>query len=117
MQATKRYLVLLALVALTVAVVHWWPRPSPRPVKPKIRRSYAPPGATDMEAVSQRKPPTDSSGCRMESCFDFSRCPPGRLSVHIYPEDGIRVSDSYAKILAVIRSSVFFEPDPNKGWH
>lgn len=50
--------------------------------------------------------------CRMETCFDFSRCRLG-FKVYTYPIQE-RVSDTYNKILHTIQNSKFYTPDPSK---
>lgn len=48
---------------------------------------------------------TPREQCRMESCFDFSRCSSGfRVYVHP-PEEGVAMSSTYRKILNVITES------------
>ncbi|XP_054910931.1 exostosin-1c isoform X2 [Poeciliopsis prolifica] len=58
------------------------------------------------------------SRCRMDTCFDFSRCRRrGRegFRVYIYPaEKGDRVSESYRKILTSIAESRYYTPDPRE---
>lgn len=58
------------------------------------------------------------SRCRMETCFDFSRCRRrGRegFRVYIYPsEKGDRVSESYRKILTSIAESRYYTSDPRE---
>uniref|UniRef100_A0AAQ4QC06 Exostosin glycosyltransferase 1 n=1 Tax=Gasterosteus aculeatus aculeatus TaxID=481459 RepID=A0AAQ4QC06_GASAC len=58
------------------------------------------------------------SRCRMETCFDFSRCRRrGRegFRVYMYPsEKSDRVSESYRKILASIAESRYYTSDPRE---
>uniref|UniRef100_A0A667YZB6 Exostosin glycosyltransferase 1 n=1 Tax=Myripristis murdjan TaxID=586833 RepID=A0A667YZB6_9TELE len=52
--------------------------------------------------------------CRMETCFDFSRCQSG-FRVYIYPpQRGDEISESYQKILSVIEESRFHTTDPSR---
>lgn len=63
-----------------------------------------------------RDRPTKESAflCRMETCFDFSRCHSDFL-VYIYPQDENLVpSSSYQKVLNVLRESRYYSPDPSK---
>ena len=54
------------------------------------------------------------SMCRMETCFDFTRCDK-ELKVYVYPSDeNIPISSSYNKILQVIRESKFYTSDPSR---
>ncbi|XP_044764759.1 exostosin-1 [Coccinella septempunctata] len=50
--------------------------------------------------------------CRMETCFDFSRCQ-GSFKVYVYPtEEGTTPSSSYQKLLNVITESRYYTADP-----
>ncbi|MEQ2162374.1 Exostosin-1b, partial [Goodea atripinnis] len=52
--------------------------------------------------------------CRMETCFDFSRCQSG-FRVYIYPpQRGDEISETYQKILSSIRESRFHTTDPSR---
>ncbi|XP_027897022.1 exostosin-1 isoform X1 [Xiphophorus couchianus] len=52
--------------------------------------------------------------CRMETCFDFSRCQSG-FRVYIYPpQRGDEISETYQKILSSIRESRFHTADPSR---
>jgi glucuronyl/N-acetylglucosaminyl transferase EXT1 len=60
---------------------------------------------TTIPGLSQTK----SKHCRMETCFNFSRCAEDRFRVYIYPYDESLVpSDSYAKILNAVTESAYF---------
>jgi glucuronyl/N-acetylglucosaminyl transferase EXT1 len=50
------------------------------------------------------------ASCRMDTCFNFSRCPDdGRFGVYVYPYDeGLVPSDSYLKILNAVSESGYF---------
>ncbi|XP_072572832.1 exostosin-1b-like isoform X2 [Paramormyrops kingsleyae] len=53
--------------------------------------------------------------CRMESCFDFSRCESNGFKVYLYPrQKADKISESYQNILAAIEGSRFYTPDPTK---
>ncbi|XP_029475083.1 exostosin-like 1 [Rhinatrema bivittatum] len=55
------------------------------------------------------------SRCRMESCFDFSRCEKQGFRVYVYPpEGGDPVSESYLKIIASIEESTYYTPNPEE---
>ncbi|XP_077599499.1 exostosin-1c isoform X1 [Stigmatopora nigra] len=58
------------------------------------------------------------SHCRMETCFDFSRCRrrgPEGFRVYVYPsEKNERVSESYKKILTSIVESRYHTADPRE---
>ena len=54
------------------------------------------------------------SECRMENCFDFTRCD-NEFKVYVYPTDkNLMISSSYVKILSVIRESKYFTNDPSQ---
>lgn len=57
--------------------------------------------------------------CRLSNCFNFDRCKPGeRLKIHIYPEpskiSSSSISSTYQKIIQIIESSIYYEPDETK---
>ncbi|NXC38070.1 EXT1B protein, partial [Penelope pileata] len=55
------------------------------------------------------------SRCRMETCFDFSRCEKHGFKVFTYPREwGEPVSESYSKILASIERSRYYTPHPEE---
>ena len=52
--------------------------------------------------------------CQMENCFDVQRCING-FKVYVYPfANGERVSVNYAKIIRVIKRSVYYTDNPNE---
>lgn len=52
--------------------------------------------------------------CRMETCFDFSKCRNNFL-VYVYPPDeNLIPSPSYQKLLNVLRESRYYTPDPTQ---
>ncbi|NXG48110.1 EXT1C protein, partial [Psilopogon haemacephalus] len=56
-----------------------------------------------------------SSGCRMETCFDFSRCHKHGFKVFTYPRDREQpLSESYSKILTSIERSRYYTADPEE---
>ncbi|NXM58455.1 EXT1C protein, partial [Illadopsis cleaveri] len=56
-----------------------------------------------------------SSRCRMETCFDFSRCERHGFKVFTYPQErGQPVSETYSKILSSIERSRYHTPDPEE---
>ncbi|KAK6295208.1 hypothetical protein J4Q44_G00344340 [Coregonus suidteri] len=55
-----------------------------------------------------------SRRCRMDTCFDFSRCQRG-FKVYVYPLlKGEKVSESYQKILTAVEDSRFHTTDVNE---
>uniref|UniRef100_UPI00358DE891 exostosin-1b-like n=1 Tax=Myxine glutinosa TaxID=7769 RepID=UPI00358DE891 len=76
------------------------PEEGPR-IGPKARRA-------------QRRPLVrDRRSCRMETCFDRAPCSAHGFTVYVYPRGkGERVSESYEKVLSVIRGSPYYTSDP-----
>lgn len=67
---------------------------------------------SELPSQPHRKLTTGTIPCRMETCFDFSKC--GKdPKIYIYPSDG-PVSASYRKVLSVIRESRYATRDPNE---
>jgi len=80
----------------------------------KLSRSFL-----DTHKTSEQSKFKFLSNCRMSNCFDFSKCKPGeKLKIHIYPEvskvDPSDISPIYQKILTIIESSSYYEPDFDK---
>lgn len=66
----------------------------------------------ELSLLNSRNSRYGARHCRMESCFDFTRCKQG-FNVYVYPvEDAI--SPLYQKMLNVITESRYYTPDPNK---
>ncbi|NWZ87124.1 EXT1C protein, partial [Poecile atricapillus] len=56
-----------------------------------------------------------SSSCRMETCFDFSRCEKHGFKVFTYPQErGQPISETYGKILSSIERSRYHTLDPEE---
>lgn len=56
-----------------------------------------------------------NSRCRMETCFDFSKCRTHGFKVFVYPsETGAAVSESYLKIIASLEGSRYYTPNPEE---
>ncbi|NXI59610.1 EXT1C protein, partial [Chloroceryle aenea] len=56
-----------------------------------------------------------NSRCRMETCFDFSRCEKHGFKVFTYPQEGDQpISESYRKILASVERSRYYTPNPEE---
>ncbi|NWZ72665.1 EXT1C protein, partial [Acrocephalus arundinaceus] len=55
------------------------------------------------------------SRCRMETCFDFSRCERHGFKVFTYPQErGQPLSETYSKILSSIERSRYHTPNPEE---
>ncbi|XP_009877349.1 PREDICTED: exostosin-1c-like [Apaloderma vittatum] len=56
-----------------------------------------------------------NSRCRMETCFDFSRCEKHGFKVFTYPRESDQpLSESYSKILTSIERSRYYTPNPEE---
>ncbi|NWH17333.1 EXT1C protein, partial [Grus americana] len=56
-----------------------------------------------------------NSRCRMETCFDFSRCEKHGFKVFTYPRERDQpLSESYGKILTSIERSRYYTPNPEE---
>uniref|UniRef100_A0A8D3DSC6 Exostosin-1c n=1 Tax=Scophthalmus maximus TaxID=52904 RepID=A0A8D3DSC6_SCOMX len=118
MQARKKY-VLLGLCACCWLVLFYWGGG----VQLRLLRLLTPPDGPGLGRVARQRRQAWSaiykdSRCRMETCFDFSRCRRrGRegFRVYIYPsEKNDHVSESYRKILASIGESRYYTSDPRE---
>ncbi|XP_055598261.1 exostosin-1-like isoform X2 [Uranotaenia lowii] len=65
--------------------------------------------------------PTPLRTCRMESCFDFSRCSDQNFLVYVYPPEPLNslgapppISPNYQKIITAIQESRYYTTDPEK---
>ncbi|KAG6457742.1 hypothetical protein O3G_MSEX010462 [Manduca sexta] len=67
---------------------------------------------TELPSKLKRQPTIKTIPCRMETCFDFSKCG-NEPKIYVYPSDG-PVSASYRKLLSVVRESRFVTRDPNE---
>ncbi|CAL8317609.1 unnamed protein product [Merluccius merluccius] len=139
MQARKRYL-LVSVGAGLVLLVYLWglqigdfqqpqqqPQSQPQPplqhhLHPHHHHQY---DYSQSSAEHQHTSPRErrairdhihkSRRCRMETCFDFTRCQRHGFSVYIYPpQRGAQqeVSESYQKVLSAIEGSRFHTTDP-----
>ena len=56
---------------------------------------------------------SNHSNCRMETCFDFTKC--HNFKIYVYPDDErLPPSDQYSKILEPIRRSKYYTEDPGE---
>lgn len=62
--------------------------------------------------ISRSSSHHDTRNCRMENCFDFSRCTQG-FTVYVYPVEEV-ISPLYQKILNVITESRYYTSDPTR---
>ena len=55
------------------------------------------------------------ASCRMENCFDFSRCKSYPYKHFVYPSDeNVKLSANYRKVLNVLRASPYYTEDPEE---
>lgn len=83
----------------------------------------APVAAADQlvnQANSASSSSTSSRSCRMETCFDFSKCYNGFL-IYVYPPEPLNslgaappISPNYQKIITAIQESRYYTPNPQK---
>ncbi|KAJ3597773.1 hypothetical protein NHX12_001290 [Muraenolepis orangiensis] len=144
MQAKKRYLILLCTGACVILLFccfgavrvplpsHGGPGPGGaarwRRSPPGALQPFSPGDQADTEDYDGHGSPREKrdsvSGvytgrrCRMDSCFDFSRCgkeSTGGFKVYVYPpQKGEKMSESYQNILSSIEGSRFYTPDPGQ---
>eukprot|EP00062_Callorhinchus_milii_P010152 gi/632954872/ref/XP_007893192.1/ PREDICTED: exostosin-1a-like [Callorhinchus milii] len=75
------------------------------------RRRGGSPGERHRERADRVRLP-GSHACRMDTCFDLSRCEQRGFGVYVYPPQSERTSDTYRKILASLRASRYHTADP-----
>lgn len=115
MQARKRYL--LVFISVTILLYCYFGNYQLKSESvDKIRReSFLSSFATldelnEAPSMLSRHPDSAALACRMETCFDFSRCGV-EPKIYVYPSEG-PVSASYRKVLSVIRESGYATRDP-----
>ena len=124
MQAKKRYLLVVTLGAILVSLYLVFSRSQNGEVFYRTTRQLGSFTSDEdylsekdlhlsprqrREAVSGVYP---SSKCRMETCFDWSKCR-GTFKVYIYPIQD-KISSSYSKILTAIRDSRYYTEIPSE---
>ncbi|NXJ51652.1 EXT1C protein, partial [Spizaetus tyrannus] len=96
---------------------HWT---DPPPLKSfadseELQSDGAPPLPSPRERRAARLSVYKNSRCRMETCFDFSRCEKHGFKVFTYPRERDQpLSESYGKILASIERSRYYTPNPEE---
>ncbi|XP_062562398.1 LOW QUALITY PROTEIN: exostosin-1-like [Armigeres subalbatus] len=65
--------------------------------------------------------PTPIRTCRMETCFDFTKCTDQNFLVYVYPPEPLNslgapppISPNYQKIISAIQESRYYTADPEK---
>ncbi|XP_060803730.1 exostosin-1 isoform X2 [Amyelois transitella] len=116
MQAKKRYIFLIISLIFLV-LCYFCGHPLKSELVEHSRRDQLPSFATldelsEASSQMQRQPHPTKKSCRMETCFDFSKCG-NDPKIYVYPTEG-PVSTSYRKVLSVIRESQYATRDPNQ---
>ncbi|NXA64645.1 EXT1C protein, partial [Mohoua ochrocephala] len=81
----------------------------------ELQRDGDPSLPSPRERRAARLSVSGSSRCRMETCFDFSRCERHGFKVFTYPQErGQPVSETYGKILSSIERSRYHTANPEE---
>ncbi|XP_041273306.1 exostosin-like 1 isoform X2 [Onychostruthus taczanowskii] len=81
----------------------------------ELQRDGDPSLPSPRERRAARLSVSRSSSCRMETCFDLSRCERNGFKVFTYPQErGQPVSETYSKILSSIERSRYHTPRPEE---
>ncbi|XP_053617126.1 exostosin-1 isoform X1 [Plodia interpunctella] len=116
MQAKKRYIFLI-VTCIFLLFCYFTGHTLKSELVVHSRRDQLPSYATldelsEVAFLWHRQPHSTTKSCRMETCFDFSKCG-NDPKIYVYPTDG-PVSTSYRKVLSVIRESRYATRDPNE---
>ena len=73
----------------------------------------------DLEYISQIADAVRSKNgkhlkCRMETCFDYSKCSLERFKIFIYAQPSLIVSSNYRKIINILSNSEYTTANPQK---
>lgn len=134
MQAKKRYLLLISCCAFLsmgyYGYYHWKSNHEDMWYKVNLS-SYLDPEDVHMDEDIVANPrsrtkldsedqdnthdkPISFKNCRMENCFDFTRCD-NDFKVYVYPiDENVPPSASYLKVLKAIQSSIYYTSDPSQ---
>lgn len=121
MQAKKRYL-FVVILAVLLFIVYFGSKSDRKhgevtlSLQKREFPTYMESEAVDLSSPRRRRESVTSdfkSGkCRMDTCFDFSRCVRG-FKVYVYPVLE-RVSESYSKIISTIQESKYYTTNPDE---
>lgn len=121
MQAKKRYL-FVVILAVLLFIVYFGSKSDRKhgevtlSLEKREFPTYMESEAVDLSSPRRRRESVTSdfkSGkCRMDTCFDFSRCVRG-FKVYVYPVLE-RVSESYSKIISTIQESKYYTTNPDE---
>ncbi|KAL8607673.1 hypothetical protein ACOMHN_039347 [Nucella lapillus] len=92
-------------------------RVSPRQTRQQFLSSSPSPKGAGLGTTSPTPQPHQLyqhkfADCRMETCFNFTRCARG-FKVYVYPRQ-YPISSSYGKILAILEESRYYTKDPSE---
>lgn len=119
MQAKKRYFVLLFVCCAFLAYCYFGGYRLKSEKTDEVNRLLEFVSLNDVRtgSLSKRKEKLTSENvymCRMETCFDFSRCRKD-FKVYVYPpEENLVPSPSYQKLLNVLLESRYYTADPSQ---
>ena len=120
MNAKKRYILVLLSVAFLLLCYYGGRRLRKRKQFGKVRKKpehFVTSEELDaLGAYHEPSPPSysTSSSCRMETCFNFTKCANGHFKVYVYPlDENVPPSGSYMKIINSLIASRHFTSDPN----
>lgn len=121
MQAKKRYILVLSSVAFLALCYFGGHRlKSDQYTKWKNSLPHTYHGTQQRKwLASMPIPPADflldHNKCRMETCFNFTKCSGRPFKVYVYPdEENLVPSENYAKILDRIRHSTYYTENPDE---
>jgi glucuronyl/N-acetylglucosaminyl transferase EXT1 len=119
MQAKKRYLLVLGSVAF-LALCYFGGHRLKSDIKTKWREKLHRSHFVNHLPTVMTIPPVDylldNSKCRMETCFNFTKCSGGKpFKVFVYPDDErLTATDNYIKILDRLRQSNYYTSNPDE---
>ena len=120
MQAKKRYALVLSFVAFLAFIyfgvhrlktdqISRWQTSLPHTYHGTLQKKWS-----GLMPIPPADFLLDHNKCRMETCFNFTKCANRPFKVYVYPDDEFIVpSANYAKILEQIRRSTYFTENPN----
>lgn len=115
MNAKKRYFLVLITVAFLAFCYYGGHRLKDKSFtrwKDKLARLDLPEPLPPVPGARTRVAP---AACRMETCFNLTRCRHRPFKVYVYPtDDKAPPSESYSKVLNTLIESHYYTPDPDE---
>ncbi|XP_050314376.1 exostosin-1 [Anthonomus grandis grandis] len=120
MQAKRRYLLVFVVAFLTIWYFGGWYHLQNKTGVSSYSTEL--PSYVNLESIETGFIPRERAFtsndpkvyCRMETCFDFSRCQ-HKFKVYVYPqEENNTPSPSYLKLLNILLESRYYTPDPKE---